>query len=151
MYLFIYCCCLSLQYTQTYTHTHNEIVTHSSVAHMPLNVLQSFVCVCETQNRQNRLLAGEVDTQEMANKDHDEKVRQFLNRCEEKNIRLNADKSTGCAIHRTLADIQWTLIRSEQWDTPRPTDIKGIQRLVVVMVNYLSKTIIRWLRDTEAA
>ena len=38
------------------------------------------------------LITGEGDTQEMANKDHDEKVRQFLNRCREKKIKLNADK-----------------------------------------------------------
>lgn len=38
------------------------------------------------------LITGEGDTLEMANKDHDDKVRQFLNRCREKNIKLNADK-----------------------------------------------------------
>ena len=38
------------------------------------------------------LITGEGDTQEMAYKDHDEKLRQFLSRCREKNIKLNAEK-----------------------------------------------------------
>ncbi|XP_032903440.1 uncharacterized protein LOC116990025 [Amblyraja radiata] len=38
------------------------------------------------------LITGEGATQEEAGKDHDEKVRRFLTRCRERNIKLNADK-----------------------------------------------------------
>ena len=38
------------------------------------------------------LIKGQGETQEMAHKDHDEKLRLFLNRCRQKNIKLNVDK-----------------------------------------------------------
>ena len=37
-------------------------------------------------------ITGEGETQEILNKDHDEMMRQFLNRCREQNIKLNVDK-----------------------------------------------------------
>ncbi|KAK5866505.1 hypothetical protein PBY51_020693 [Eleginops maclovinus] len=92
------------------------------------------------------LITGEGHTQEMANKDHDAKVRQFLNRCREKNIKLNADKfrlrkqEVPYIGHLLTADglkIDPDKVRAVR-DMPRPTDVKGVQRLVG-MVNYLSK------------
>lgn len=38
------------------------------------------------------LITGEGTTQEEANKDHDEKLRLFLTRCRERNIKLNFEK-----------------------------------------------------------
>ncbi|KAF0024606.1 hypothetical protein F2P81_023408 [Scophthalmus maximus] len=38
------------------------------------------------------LITGEGETQEAAERDHDEKLRLFLNQCKQKNIKLNADK-----------------------------------------------------------
>lgn len=92
------------------------------------------------------LITGEGDTEEMANKDHDEKLRQFLNRCREKNIKLNADKfrlrrkEVPYIGHLLTADglkINPEKVRAVR-DMPRPTDVKGIQRLTG-LVNYLSK------------
>ncbi|KAK5868930.1 hypothetical protein PBY51_009902 [Eleginops maclovinus] len=82
----------------------------------------------------------------MANKDHVAKVRQFLNRCREKNIKLNADnfrlrrQEVPNIGHLLTADglkIDPDKVRTVR-DMPRPTDVKGVQRLVG-MVNYLSK------------
>ncbi len=38
------------------------------------------------------LITGEGETVEMAYKDHDRKLRMFLDRCRQRNIKLNADK-----------------------------------------------------------
>ena len=92
------------------------------------------------------LITGEGDTQEMAYKDHDEKLRQFLSRCREKNIKLNAEKfqlrqqEVPYIGHLLTADglqIDPEKVRAVS-DMPPPTDVKGVQRLMG-MVNYLAK------------
>ncbi|XP_034092513.1 uncharacterized protein K02A2.6-like [Gymnodraco acuticeps] len=92
------------------------------------------------------LITGEDDTQEMAFKDHDDTLRQFLSKCREKNIKLNAEKfrlrqqEVPYIGHLLTADglkIDPEKIRAVR-DMPRPTDVKGVQRLMG-MVNDLSK------------
>lgn len=92
------------------------------------------------------LITGEGDTQETAHSDHDVKLRQFLSRCREKNIKLNSEKfrlrqqEVPYIGHLLTADglkIDPEKIRAVR-DMPRPTDVKGVQRLMG-MVNYLSK------------
>lgn len=92
------------------------------------------------------LITGDGDTQETALNDHDVKLRQFLSRCREKNIKLNSEKfrlrqqEVPYIGHLLTADglkIDPEKIRAVR-DMPRPTDVKGLQRLMG-MVNYLSK------------
>lgn len=92
------------------------------------------------------LITGEGDTPEMADKDHDRKLRQFLTRCRERNIRLNEEKFRlrrqevpyiGHLLTAEGLKVDDEKVRAVR-DMPRPTDVKGIQRLVG-MVNYLSK------------
>lgn len=92
------------------------------------------------------LITGEGDTQEMADKDHDRKLRQFLTRCRERNIKLNAEKLRlrqqevpyiGHVLTAEGLKVDAEKVRAVR-DMPRPTDVKGIQRLVG-MVNYLAK------------
>lgn len=92
------------------------------------------------------LITGEGDTQETAYMDHDVKLRQFLSRCREKNIKLNAEKfrlrqqDVPYIGHLLTADglkIDPEKIRAVR-SMPKPTDVKGVQRLMG-MVNYLSK------------
>lgn len=82
----------------------------------------------------------------MANKDHDEKVRQLLNRCKEKYINFNVDnyrlrrQEVPYIRHLLTADglkIDPGKVQAVR-DMSRPTDVKAVQRLVC-MVNYLSK------------
>ncbi|KAL7857277.1 hypothetical protein SRHO_G00161760 [Serrasalmus rhombeus] len=93
-----------------------------------------------------RMPMGEGKTVESATKDHDEKLRHFLNRCRDKNIKLNADKFN---LRKEEVPYIGHLLTSEGLkidpekvrvvtEMPRPTDVKGVQRLVG-MVNYLSK------------
>lgn len=92
------------------------------------------------------LITGEGATQEEAEKDHDEKVRGFLQRCRERDIKLNSEKFK---LRQKEVPYIGHLLTAEGLrmdpekarairDMPRPTDVKGIQRLVG-MVNYLSK------------
>ncbi|XP_055492867.1 uncharacterized protein K02A2.6-like [Leucoraja erinacea] len=92
------------------------------------------------------LITGEGATQEEAGKDHDEKVRRFLTRCRERNIKLNADKFKlrqkevpyiGHLLTAKGLRVDPEKVRAIR-GMPRPTDVKGVQRLVG-MVNYLSK------------
>lgn len=92
------------------------------------------------------LIIGEAETQETANRDHNEKLRKFMNRCREKNIKLNTEKfqlrqqEVPYIGHLLTGDglkIDPEKIQALK-DILRPTDVKGIQR-IMGMVNYLSK------------
>ena len=92
------------------------------------------------------LITGEGDTQEEADKDHEKNLRCFLTRCRQKDIKLNSDKfklrreSVPYIGHLLTAEglrIDPEKVRAVR-ELPRPTDVKGIQRLVG-MLNYLSK------------
>ncbi|XP_060734892.1 uncharacterized protein K02A2.6-like [Tachysurus vachellii] len=92
------------------------------------------------------LITGEGETIEAANQDHDDKLRALLNRYREKNIKLNAEKlqlrksEVPYIGHLLTADglrVDPEKARAVR-DMPRPTDFKGVQRLLG-MVNYLSK------------
>ncbi|KAL6455331.1 hypothetical protein MHYP_G00362250 [Metynnis hypsauchen] len=97
-------------------------------------------------NADDVLITGEGETVENATKDHDEKLRHFLNRCREQNIKLNADKFKlkkeevpyiGHLLTSEGLKIDPEKVRAVT-EMPRPMDVKGVQRLVG-MVNYLSK------------
>ena len=92
------------------------------------------------------LITGQGESQDMAQKDHDEKLRQFLTRCRQKNIKLNADKlklrqkEATYIGHLLTADglrIDPEKVRAIE-QMPKPTDVKAVQRLLG-MVNYLAK------------
>lgn len=92
------------------------------------------------------LITGEGNTQEKANENHNENLRCFLQRCREKDIKLNVDKfklrkqSVPYIGHLLTAEglrIDPEKVRAIR-ELPRPTDVKGVQRLVG-MLNYLSK------------
>lgn len=94
----------------------------------------------------NILITGEGATLEKANQDHDDKLRAVLNRCREKNIKLNAEKFQ---LRRSEVPYIGHLLTAEGLsvnpekaravrDMPRPTDVKGVQRFLG-MINYLSK------------
>lgn len=92
------------------------------------------------------LITGQGETQEEAERDHDEKLRLFLDRCRQKNIKLNADKfrlrqkETTYIGHRLTADglkADPEKVRAIV-EMPAPTDVKAVQRLIG-MVNYLAK------------
>ncbi|KAL6460946.1 hypothetical protein MHYP_G00309120 [Metynnis hypsauchen] len=103
------------------------------------------------------LITGEGETVENATKDHDEKLRHFLNRCREQNIKLNADKFKlkkenkvpyiGHLLTSEGLKIDPEKVRAVT-EMPRPTDVKGVQRLVG-MVNYLSKFYAHLSDDSE--
>lgn len=92
------------------------------------------------------LITGEGETLEMVSKDHDRKLRLFLDRCRDRNIKLNADKFR---LRQNKVPYIGHLHTSEGLkvdpekvrainEMPRPTDVKGVQR-ILGMVNYLSK------------
>lgn len=92
------------------------------------------------------LITGQGETQDMAQRDHDEKLRLFLNRCRQKNIKLNAEKfklrqkEATYIGHLLTADglkIDPEKVRAIE-QMPSPTDVKAVQRLLG-MVNYLAK------------
>lgn len=92
------------------------------------------------------LITGQGETQEEAERDHDEKLKQFLDRCREKNIKLNAEKfrlrqkETTYIGHRLTTDglkADPEKVRAIG-QMPAPTDVKAVQRLIG-MVNYLTK------------
>ena len=92
------------------------------------------------------LITGEGDTQEEADKDHDKNLRCFMMRCRQRHIKLNAEKfklrreSVPYIGHLLTAEglrIDPEKVRAVR-DLPRPSDVKGVQRLVG-MLNYLSK------------
>ncbi|XP_051782584.1 uncharacterized protein K02A2.6-like [Erpetoichthys calabaricus] len=92
------------------------------------------------------LITGEGETLEMARKDDNEKLRLFLDRCRERNIKLNVDKfrlrqSEVTYIGHLLTSEGLKVDPEKVWaikEMPRPTDVKGVQR-ILSMVNYLSK------------
>ncbi|KAJ8375051.1 hypothetical protein SKAU_G00056310 [Synaphobranchus kaupii] len=92
------------------------------------------------------LITGQGETQEAAERDHDEKLRQFLSRCRQKNIKLNAEKlklrqkEAAYIGHRLTVDglkIDPEKVHAIK-QLPEPTDVKAVQRLLG-MVNYLAK------------
>lgn len=94
----------------------------------------------------NVLITGEGETLDIAKKDHDQKLRSFIDRCRERNIKLNADKFR---LRQSKVPYIGHLLTSEGLkvdpekvrainEMPRPADVKGVQRLLG-MVNYLSK------------
>ncbi|KAG1933981.1 retrotransposable element [Pimephales promelas] len=92
------------------------------------------------------LICGEGDNDETAEKDHDEKLRQLLERCRKRNIKLNFNKlklkqkEVPYIGHRLTSEglkIDPEKVRAIV-EMPRPADVKGLQRLLG-MVNYLSK------------
>lgn len=82
----------------------------------------------------------------MVSKDNDRKLRLFLDRCRDRNIKLNADKFrlrqnevpyighllTSVGLKEDPEKVQAIN------EMPRPTDVKGVQR-ILGMVNYLSR------------
>uniref|UniRef100_A0A671XRU6 ribonuclease H n=1 Tax=Sparus aurata TaxID=8175 RepID=A0A671XRU6_SPAAU len=92
------------------------------------------------------LITGEGETMQSASLDHDNKLQQFLRRCRERNIKLNAEK---LKLRKQEVPYIRHLLRAEGLKVdpekvraitvmPPPTDVKGVQRLVG-MVNYLAK------------
>lgn len=92
------------------------------------------------------LITGEGETKQDAVKDHDKNLRLFLERCRERNIKLNADK---LKLRRQEVPYIGHLLTAEGlradpekvravMEMPAPTNVKGVQRLVG-LVNYLSK------------
>ncbi|KAL0159196.1 hypothetical protein M9458_042921, partial [Cirrhinus mrigala] len=91
------------------------------------------------------LITGQGETQESAERDHDEKLKAFLARCREKGIKLNAEKFK--LRQREVAYIGHLTSDGLKIDPDqvraithmqKPTDVKAVQRLLG-MVNYLSK------------
>lgn len=92
------------------------------------------------------LITGQGETQEMAQKDHDDKLRLFLNRCRQKNIKLNAEKFKlkqkeatyiGHLLTANGLKVDPEKVRAME-QMPSLTDVKAVQRLLG-MVNYLAK------------
>lgn len=92
------------------------------------------------------LITGQGETHEAAEQDHDVKLKLFLERCRQKNIKLNPDKfklrQSECTYigHRLTANglrVDPDKVRAIE-HMPRPTDVKAVQRLLG-MVNYLAK------------
>ena len=92
------------------------------------------------------LVVGYRDSLQAASKDYDKSLSAFLQRCEERGIRLNADKlqlrmrevpfichvATSEGLRADPAKVRG--IR----EMPRPEDVAGVQR-ILGMVRYLSK------------
>ncbi|XP_028672669.1 uncharacterized protein K02A2.6-like [Erpetoichthys calabaricus] len=92
------------------------------------------------------LVCGEGDNNEAAEIDHDIKLRLLLDRCRDRNIKLNFNKlklrqkEVPYIGHRLTSEglkIDPEKVRAIL-EMPRPSDVKGLQRLLG-MVNYLSK------------
>lgn len=92
------------------------------------------------------LITGEGDSMQTAGEDHDRKLRLSLQRCRERNIKLNADifklrKQDVAYIGHLLTTaglkVDPEKVRATTEMLP-PTDTKGVQ-ILVGMVNYLSK------------
>ncbi|KAI2665745.1 Retrovirus-related Pol polyprotein from transposon opus [Labeo rohita] len=92
------------------------------------------------------LVCGEGDNDEAAEKDHDTKLRQLLDHCRDRNIKLNFNKlklrqkEVPYIGHRLTSEglkIDPEKVRAIL-EMPRPSDVKGLQRLLG-MVNCLSK------------
>uniref|UniRef100_A0A3B3SK60 ribonuclease H n=1 Tax=Paramormyrops kingsleyae TaxID=1676925 RepID=A0A3B3SK60_9TELE len=92
------------------------------------------------------LITGEGDTMCLAHRDHDSKLTAFLQRCREKNIKLNMEKFR---LRKNEVSYIGHLLTAEGvkidpgkmtaiTEMPRPADVKGVQRFLG-MINYLSK------------
>ena len=92
------------------------------------------------------IIYGEGDTIEAATIDHDRKLKAFLDRCRERNIKINKDKFM---LKVTEMPYIGHLLTSEGVKPDpekmaaivkmeKPTDVKGVQRLLG-MINYLTK------------
>ncbi|CAC5426704.1 unnamed protein product [Mytilus coruscus] len=92
------------------------------------------------------LIYGEGDTEEKAIDDHDRKFRALMERCRERNLKLNKEK-----LKLKLKEVRFIghLVTSEGlkpdpekiravMDMPKPTDFSGIRR-IIGFVTYLSK------------
>ena len=109
--------------------------------HMALEGLQGVVVVAD-----DILVYGKGINRQIANKDHDNNLKALLERCVEKNIRLNKEKSifraeelpflghlvTNKGLKPDPAKVKAVV------EMPTPTDVAGVQRLVG-FVNYLSR------------
>ena len=109
--------------------------------HQALEGLPGIICVAD-----DILVYGGGETNEEAVADHDAKLEQLLQRCAERNIKLNKDKSV---FRATDIPFLGHVITSKGLepdpkkvadviDMPAPSDVQGVQRLVG-FVNYLSK------------
>ena len=92
------------------------------------------------------LIAGYGSAEQEAQRDHDSRVRSFLERCKEKNIKLNEDKFkfrvkevpyighllTTNGLMMDSSKVSATV------DMKRPTDLAGVQR-IIGLANYLQK------------
>lgn len=92
------------------------------------------------------LIYGEGKTEEEAIKDHDRKFRLLMERCRERNLKLNKDKLKlklkevkfiGHLITNKGLKMDPEKIRAVL-EMPKPTDVSGVRRLVG-FVTYLSK------------
>lgn len=92
------------------------------------------------------LVFGEGKTMEEAERDHDQNVRNLLERCREVNLKLNKEKAR---LKVTEIPFIGHLVTSQGLkpdpskvktvlDMPNPTNVKGVQRFIGC-VNYLSK------------
>ncbi|CAC5412463.1 unnamed protein product [Mytilus coruscus] len=92
------------------------------------------------------LIYGEGDTEEEAIDDHDRKFRALMERCRERNLKLNKEK-----LKLKLKEVRFIghLVTSEGlkpdpekiravMDMPKPTDVSGVRR-IIGFVTYLSK------------
>ncbi|VDI51087.1 Hypothetical predicted protein [Mytilus galloprovincialis] len=92
------------------------------------------------------LIYGEGKTEEEAIKDHDRKFRLLMERCRERNLKLNKDKLKlkmkevkfiGHLITNKSLKMDPEKVRAVL-EMPKPTDVSGVRRLVG-FVTYLSK------------
>jgi hypothetical protein len=92
------------------------------------------------------LIYGEGDTEEEAIADHDVKFRDLMERCKERNLKLNKDK-----LSLKMKEVKFIghLITSKGLkpdpekvrdilDMPKPTNVSGVRR-IIGFVTYLSK------------
>ena len=117
-----------------------------------LSDLDGTICVAD-----DIITIGCGDTQEIADKDHDRKLKNLQKRCAERNIKLNEEKSaikqdqipfighviTKDGVLPSKAKIKAIL------EMPAPEDIHGVKRLCG-MVQYMSKFLPNLADDMEA-
>ena len=98
------------------------------------------------QKKKQTPVYGEGDTEEEADASHDKAFRALMQRCKEKNLKLNARKlklkmaSLGYMGHTISAEgltPDAEKVRAIQ-DMPRPSNVQGVQRLLG-LANYLAK------------